>query len=43
MLAPLPRHETALLLVGALAAVTIGLAVLGTARLRRRRRTASTS
>jgi low temperature requirement protein LtrA len=43
MIAPLPRHETALLLVGALATVIIGLAVLGTTRLRRRRRTASST
>jgi low temperature requirement protein LtrA len=39
--APLPRHEMALLLVGGLAVVTTGLAVLGTIRRRGRRSTSS--
>ena len=39
--APLPRHEVALLLVGGLAAITTVLAALGTARRRGRRRSTS--
>jgi low temperature requirement protein LtrA len=41
--APLPRHDTALLLIGALAAVSVGLAVLGTTRRRGQRQIISSS
>jgi low temperature requirement protein LtrA len=43
VVAPLLRHEVALLLVGGLAMVTIALAVLGTTRLRGRRRSTSST